>query len=200
MFIAKRIFDITFSLIGLIILSPLLLLISFAIFLTAPLEPVIYRQIRIGRGGSEFLLYKFRTMYNDSASSGQLTIGMRDKRITTIGYLLRKYKIDELPQLFNVLKGDMSIVGPRPEVPYYVAKYNKEQLRVLQVKPGLTDYASIEYSNENEILGRSDNPQETYLKVIMPAKLTLNIKYIDNINLVTDIKIILKTFKKILIP
>lgn len=198
MLLIKRLFDFIFSLLGLLILSPLLLTIGLIIFITDSNGPVIYRQIRIARGGVEFILYKFRTMYQDSAREGLITVGMRDKRITPIGYYLRKYKLDELPQLWNVFKGDMSIVGPRPEVPYYVAKYNNEQLKILRVKPGLTDYASIEYSNENEILGKSENPKETYLNEVMPAKLALSLKYIDHVNPITDTIIILKTIGKIL--
>lgn len=200
MFLIKRVVDIILSLTGLILLSPLLLSISILIYIFDSSGPIFYRQVRVGRGGSEFVLFKFRTMHNDSAKAGLLTVGMKDKRITPFGYYLRRYKLDELPQLFNVLKGDMSIVGPRPEVPYYVAKYNQEQLKILAVKPGLTDYASIEYSNENEILGQSKNPQETYLNEIMPAKLALSRKYIDHINPLTDTIIIFKTIVKILNP
>ena len=179
-------------------MSPVLLLISFIIFITDSNGPVIYRQIRIARGGGEFILYKFRTMYRDSFKAGLLTVGMKDKRITPFGYFLRKYKLDELPQLFNVLIGNMSIVGPRPEVPRYVAKYNQEQLKLLWVKPGLTDYASIEYSNENELLAKSANPEETYLNDILPAKLALSLKYIDHVNPITDTIIIFKTLWKII--
>jgi lipopolysaccharide/colanic/teichoic acid biosynthesis glycosyltransferase len=136
-------------------------------------------------------------MYRDSEKKGQLTVGMRDARITPVGYYLRKYKLDELPQLFNVLIGNMSLVGPRPEVRKYVDLYNAEQKRVLDVKPGITDYASIEYANENEILGKSSNPEKTYIEQIMPAKLKLNLRYIQNHNLLTDIKIIVLTIKKI---
>lgn len=197
MFLIKRIFDIIFSLTGIIILLPVLLAIAFIIFLTDSNGPVIYRQIRIARGGSEFILYKFRTMYINSERSGLLTVGMKDKRITPFGYFLRKYKLDELPQLFNVLFGSMSIVGPRPEVPRYVAKYNQEQLKLLWVKPGLTDYASIEYSNENEILDKCANPEEAYINEIMPAKLALSLKYIGHVNPITDVIIIFKTLLKI---
>jgi lipopolysaccharide/colanic/teichoic acid biosynthesis glycosyltransferase len=192
----KRLFDIIASAIGIIILLPFFLIIALLIALDSK-GGVFYRQIRIGMGGTEFVLLKFRTMYTDSARKGLLTVGMRDSRITKIGYSLRKYKLDELPQLFNVLKGDMSIVGPRPEVPKYVAMYNQEQLKVITVKPGLTDYASIEYSNENEILAKSTNPEETYIKEIMPAKLKLNEKYIEEMGPITDLKIVFKTIGKI---
>jgi len=148
-------------------------------------------------GGGEFILYKFRTMKKDADTRGFLTVGMRDSRITGIGYYLRKYKLDELPQLFNVFIGEMSIVGPRPEVPRYVAKYHQDQLKILSVRPGLTDYASIEYSKENEILAKSANPEETYINEIMPAKLKLNEKYIEEMGPITDLKIIFKTIGKI---
>lgn len=133
-----------------------------------------------------------------SDKSGQLTVGEKDLRITGIGLVLRKYKLDEIPQLLNVLKGDMSIVGPRPEVPKYVSLYSKEQLRVLSVRPGLTDLASIEFINENEILGKSDNPEKEYIEVIMPKKLALNIQYIESQSFSGDFKLIVKTIVKIL--
>ena len=136
-------------------------------------------------------------MSSDSDKSGLLTVGGRDSRITKIGYSLRKYKIDELPQLINVLCGDMSLVGPRPEVRKYVDLYNSEQKNVLSIKPGITDYASIEYSNENELLGNAINPEEVYINEIMPAKLKLNLKYIAEKGLGTDLKIIFRTIKKI---
>jgi lipopolysaccharide/colanic/teichoic acid biosynthesis glycosyltransferase len=197
MFLIKRLFDLIFSLAGLIILLPFFLIIAFLIFITDPGGPVIFRQLRIARGGGEFILYKFRTMYKDADRKGFLTVGMRDSRITPVGYFLRKYKLDELPQLFNVFIGNMSIVGPRPEVPKYVARYTQEQLTLLRVKPGLTDYASIEYSNENEILAKSANPEETYINEIMPAKLALSLKYVDHVNPITDTIIIFKTIWKI---
>jgi len=137
-------------------------------------------------------------MHTDADKRGLLTVGMRDPRITHIGYYLRKYKLDELPQLFNVLVGDMSLVGPRPEVRKYVEMYNPEQMRVLSIRPGITDYASIMYSNENEILAKSEQPEKTYIDEIMPHKLQLNIKYIDEKNPFKDIKLILKTIFKII--
>jgi len=158
---------------------------------------VFYSQIRVGRDKRQFKAFKFRTMRPDSEKSGQLTVGMRDPRITRTGYFLRKYKLDELPQLLNILKGDMSIVGPRPEVPKYVDMYDPCQLRVLNMRPGLTDYASLAYINENEILGQSDDPEKTYIEQIMPAKLELNMKYIEEQSFMTDIKIIWKTVKRI---
>ena len=136
-------------------------------------------------------------MATNADKGSLLTVGGRDSRITRVGYFIRKYKIDELPQLINVLIGDMSLVGPRPEVRRYVDMYNEEQRKVLTVKPGITDYASIEYSNENELLGKSENPEQTYINEIMPAKLNLNLKYIAEQGMKTDVKIILRTIKKI---
>lgn len=136
-------------------------------------------------------------MRPDTEKAGKLTIGSKDPRITGVGAILRKYKIDELPQLFNVLIGDMNLVGPRPEVPEYVAHYTPEQRKVLSVKPGITDYASLLYFNENEVLGQSPNPLETYLNEVMPAKLKLNLEYIENRSFAEDLKIIFKTIKRI---
>lgn len=191
--IIKRLFDIVVSLVGLIIFSPFLLLFALLIKLESR-GPILFRQIRVGKNNLDFTLYKFRSMLADTEKKGQLTIGMRDPRITRIGYFMRKFKLDELPQLFNVLKGDMSIVGPRPEVRKYVLLYTAEQLQVLSVKPGITDYASIKYFNENAILGKSDNPELSYIKDIMPEKLSINLIYIKSNNLLTDIKIIFITF------
>ena len=193
---AKRLFDIIFSITGIIILSPFLLLISIVIILTSA-GGAFYRQVRVGKNSKEFKLIKFRTMRAGADKSGQLTVGMRDSRITVIGYYLRKYKLDELPQLFNVFIGDMSFVGPRPEVPRYVALYDAEQKTVLNVKPGITDYASIVYSEENELLAKAENPEELYITKVMPAKLKLNLRYINEMSLATDLKIILKTIGKI---
>jgi lipopolysaccharide/colanic/teichoic acid biosynthesis glycosyltransferase len=193
----KRIFDIVFSLTGILILSPFLLLFSILVAVNSGF-PVLYIQKRVGKNSSDFSLLKFRTMQADSDKKGLITVGSRDPRVTGIGYFLRKYKIDELPQLFNVLAGDMSLVGPRPEVRKYVELYNTEQQKVLSVKPGITDYASIEYSNENEMLLRSEKPEELYIQDVMPAKLKLNLKYIQEQSLLTDIKIILKTIGKLI--
>lgn len=192
----KRAFDIIFSISGILILSPFLVIISIIILLTSK-GGAFYRQIRIGKNGKEFKLVKFRTMRKEADKSGSLTVGMRDNRITGVGYYLRKYKLDELPQLFNVLAGNMSFVGPRPEVPKYVALYNDEQKKVLKVKPGITDYASIVYSEENELLASAENPEELYIKRVMPAKLKLNMRYINEMSLATDVKVILKTIGKI---
>lgn len=159
---------------------------------------VIYRQTRVGRNNSEFKLLKFRTMMKDADKGGLLTIGEHDNRITRSGYWLRKYKIDEIPQLFNVLKGDMSFVGPRPEVCKYVELYDQTQKRILSVKPGLTDWASIAYIDENQILAAADNPEIYYIKHIIPQKIALNLRYIDHHNIWVDIRIILLTIKSIL--
>lgn len=192
----KRVFDIVFSLFGIIVLLPFFLIISILIVLDSK-GGVFYFQTRVGKGSVDFKLFKFRTMQTNADKKGLLTVGSKDSRITKIGYFLRKYKIDELPQLINVLNGTMSFVGPRPEVRKYVDLYNLEQQQILQVKPGITDYASLEYFNENDLLAKSDNPEQTYINEVMPAKIELNKKYIANPSLGTDISIILKTIKKI---
>lgn len=194
----KRIFDILFSSIILLCFLPVGLIISLLIVLTSP-GGVFYRQERIGKSGIPFLIMKFRSMRTDSDAKGKLTVGMRDPRITSIGYFIRKYKLDEFPQFINVLKGDMSVVGPRPEVQEYVNLYNDDQRKVLYVKPGITDYASLYYFKENELLAQSINPQKTYIEEIMPAKLKLNEKYLENPTIFHDLKIIFKTFVKILV-
>ncbi|MDQ3047322.1 MAG: sugar transferase [Bacteroidota bacterium] len=193
----KRIFDIFFSFIGLLILLPFFLAIALLI-VTDSRGGIFYRQVRVGKGGKDFKLFKFRSMQSNSDKKGLLTVGGRDSRITKMGYFIRKYKIDELPQLLNVLLGDMSLVGPRPEVRKYVDMYNEEQRTVLSVKPGITDYASIEYSNENEILGKASDPEKVYIEEIMPAKLKLNQRYIAEQGMVTDLKIIFRTIGKII--
>ena len=194
--IAKRIFDIFFSLIGLLILSPFLAIISLLIIIGSGL-PVFYIQKRVGRYDVDFGLFKFRTMKKNADKAGLLTVGGRDPRITGIGYYLRKYKLDELPQLLNVLYGNMSLVGPRPEVRKYVDMYTDEQKEVLKVRPGITDYASLLYFEENELLANSKNPEQTYIKEVMPAKLQLNKKYVSQMGLGTDFKIIFKTLRRI---
>lgn len=193
----KRLFDIIMSLLALSIFLPFGIVISILI-LTTSKGGVFYRQERIGRNGVPFKLFKFRTMRPDSDTKGQLTVGMRDPRITSIGFFLRKLKLDEFPQFLNVLFGQMSIVGPRPEVKKYVDLYNEEQRRVLTVQPGITDYASIEYFNENEILGNAEDPEKAYIEEVMPDKLNLNMKYIDKPGLSQDIKIMWLTFRKII--
>ena len=193
---AKRLFDIIISAIGLVLLSPFMLILSIAIMIDSP-GGVFYRQVRVGKNGKTFRIFKFRSMQTGSDKKGLLTVGNADMRITRTGKFIRKYKLDEFAQLINVLTGDMSLVGPRPEVPRYVEMYNDEQKKVLKVKPGITDYASIEYSNENEILAKSEDPEKTYIEEVMPAKLKLNEKYIEDMGLKTDIKIIWKTFRKV---
>ena len=191
-----RFFDILFSFFGLLILSPLFVIIWLIIVLTSK-GGGFYCQTRVGKGGQDFSLYKFRSMRKDADKGSLITVGGRDPRITGIGYFIRKFKIDELPQLFNVLKGDMSLVGPRPEVRKYVDIYTEEQKKVLSVRPGITDYASMEYVDENEILGKADNPDEVYINQIMPDKIKLNMKYIENQTLKEYFKIIFWTVFKI---
>ena len=193
----KRIFDILFSSFILLCFLPFGLIISFLIAFSSP-GGIFYRQERIGKGGIPFFILKFRSMRTDSDTKGKLTVGMRDPRITSIGFFIRKYKLDEFPQFVNVLKGEMSVVGPRPEVKEYVVLYNEDQRKVLQVKPGITDYASLYYFKENELLAQSVDPQKTYIEEIMPAKLKLNEKYLENPSVFHDLKIIFKTFAKIL--
>lgn len=195
--IIKRLFDIVASGIGIIVLSPLLLIIALRIK-TGSDGPVFFKQIRVGKDGKEFEILKFRTMVVNAEKLGrQITVGA-DNRITKVGGFLRKYKLDELPQLFNVFKGDMSLVGPRPEVPRYVAMYTEEQRKVLSVKPGITDLASIRYRDENELLGKAENPDEFYINTIMPDKLALNMEYIKKSNVFYDIYIIIETIIKCL--
>lgn len=193
--IYKRIFDIVASLVGIIILAPLLLFVAIWIVIESPGGP-IYTQQRVGRNKKLFQIYKFRSMYLHSEGR-QLTISS-DLRITRVGQFIRRTKIDELPQFFNVLKGDMSFVGPRPEVPRYVAYYSSEQEEVLKMRPGITDIASIEYLYENELLDNSDDPEKTYVNKILPEKLRLNLAYIENFSFVNDIKVILKTIRCLL--
>ncbi len=193
--VVKRIFDLICSTLGLIVLSPILIVIAIRIKTDSD-GPVFFKQIRIGEKNKEFEILKFRTMVVDAEKLGrQITVG-NDSRITKIGAFLRKYKLDELPQLINVFKGDMSLVGPRPEVPRYVKMYNEEQRRVLEVKPGITDLASIRYRDENDLLGEAENLDDFYINTIMPDKLALNLEYINKNNIFLDIYIILKTIVK----
>ena len=191
-----RLFDILFSAIGLIILSPLFVILWLLIWMESK-GPGLFVQERIGLNGKPFGLYKFRSMRTDSESESLITIGDNDHRITRIGHFIRKYKLDELPQLLNVLEGDMSLVGPRPEVRKYVELYTAEQRKVLNVKPGITDYASIEYVNENELLGNADDPDRVYVEQVMPKKLELNMRYIQDRSLCQYFKIIFLTIKSI---
>ena len=188
-----RLLDIIFSTVGLLLLSPFFLIIYILIRCESK-GGGFYCQQRVGKDGRMFGLYKFRSMRTGSDKKGLITVGGHDSRITRMGYFIRKYKIDELPQLWNVLKGDMSLVGPRPEVKKYVDLYTEEQRRVLSVRPGITDYASIEYVDENEILGKADNPDRVYVEEIMPAKIKLNMRYIENRSLKEYFKIIGLTF------
>ena len=191
-----RFFDLVFSFVGLIILSPVLLIVYLCVCFESR-GGGFYKQQRVGKDGKLFNLYKFRTMRIGADKGSLITVGARDSRITRVGYYLRKYKLDELPQLFNVLKGDMSIVGPRPEVEKYVRLYTEEQRLVLAVKPGITDYASIEYIDENAILGAADDPDKVYMTQIVPDKIKLNMKYIENRSLTEYLKIIFLTIKHI---
>ena len=190
-------FDIVFSLLGILILSPIFLVVAFLIVIDNP-GPIFYRQQRVGKYGKDFGLLKFRSMRVGADKLSLITIGERDPRVTRAGYYIRKYKLDELPQLLNVLCGDMSLVGPRPEVRRYVNVYSEEQRKVLSVRPGITDYASIEYIDENRLLAQSNNPDKTYIEEIIPAKIALNMRYINNQTLREYFKIIFLTFIKII--
>lgn len=191
-----RFCDIIFSLVGLLILSPLFLIVALWIIIDDP-GPVFYRQQRVGKGGKDFYLLKFRSMRMGADKMSLITIGERDPRVTRAGFYIRKYKLDELPQLWNVLVGDMSLVGPRPEVRKYVDTYTPEQGLALSVRPGITDYASIEYIDENRLLAQSANPDKTYIEEIIPAKIALNMRYINHQTLGEYFKIIFLTFYRI---
>ena len=190
--VLKRLMDIAVSGGALLVLWPLLLLIALAIKIDDP-GPVFYRQVRVGRNGKEFRIFKFRTMIVDADKKGlQITVG-KDNRITRMGRFLRKTKLDELAQLINVFVGDMSFVGPRPEVPRYVNLYTPYQRQVLLVRPGITDYASIAYRNENDLLASAEDPEKMYIDVIMPDKIELNMKYLREISPLADLKLIFGT-------
>ena len=193
----KRLFDILSSFFVLIHIWPFMLIIAMLVVFSGR-GGVFFTQKRVGRNEKEFKLYKFRTMRLDSEQKGQLTVGGDDPRITKAGRFLRRFKLDELPQLLNVLAGSMSVVGPRPEVSKYTNMYTPEQKKVLSVRPGLTDYASIEYIDENDLLGQSQDPEKTYIDEVMPAKLKLNLKYIEEQGFFTDLRIIFKTLGKII--
>lgn len=192
----KRLFDICASACGLVLLCPVFLILAIWIKCDSR-GPVFYRQVRVGRGNKDFFLYKFRSMVVDADKGSLITVGGRDPRVTRSGYFVRKYKLDEFPQLINVLKGDMSLVGPRPEVRHYVDMYTEEQMHVLDVRPGITDMASIKYRNENELLEKADDPEQYYIDVIMPDKLRINLEYVRHNSLWYDIKMIFSTFKEI---
>jgi len=194
--VKKRFFDLLFTLPGILILSPMLLCIYLLIILDSK-GGGFYLQKRVGRNNKDFTLFKFRTMRIGSDTKGLLTIGGNDVRITNFGHVLRKYKLDELPQLFNVINGTMSLVGPRPEVRKYVSLYTKEQLTILKLLPGITDYASLKFFNENELLSKSSEPEQTYIIEVMPEKLRINLIYMQTISIKADFIIILKTIKRI---
>lgn len=193
----KRTFDIVASFCGLLVLSPVFLVLAIWIKLDSP-GPVFYGQIRVGRNNRDFKIFKFRSMKVGADKGSLVTIGGRDPRITRSGYFIRKFKLDEFPQLINVLRGEMSLVGPRPEVRHYVNHWTKEQLRVLDVRPGITDPASIKYRNENELMEKADNPEWYYINVIMQEKIKLYLEYVDNASFWYDIKLIFSTFKAII--
>lgn len=194
-----RFFDILLSSIGLIVLIPIFLILSIWIKLDSK-GPVFYKQYRVGKNNFDFLLYKFRSMITDADKKGLLiTVGGKDPRVTKSGNFIRKYKLDELPQLINVFKGNMSLVGPRPEVRKYVDMYNDEQRKVLSIRPGITDYASIEYMDENRILGESQDPEKSYVEFIMPEKIKFNMRYIENQSVGEYLKIIFMTIWKIFV-
>lgn len=192
----KRFFDILFSFLGIVILSPVGLIIS-VILLISSKGKVFFIQQRAGKNNHGFRLVKFRTMKIVTGNNSLITIGVRDPRLTKVGYFLRKYKLDELPQLINILKGDMSFVGPRPEVPKYVELYTVEQKKVLDVRPGLTDFASLKFFDENRILAEYDDPEKAYVEQVLPEKLRLSLKYIEEQSFLLDLKLIWLTIKRV---
>ena len=194
----KRLFDIMASGCGLLVLSPVLLVVALWIKLDSR-GPVFYRQVRVGYKNKDFRIFKFRSMRIGADKGSLVTIGGRDPRITRSGYFIRKYKLDELPQLINVFVGDMSLVGPRPEVRHYVDYWTPEQMHVLDVRPGITDPASIKFRNENELMGKAENPEEYYINVIMQEKIKLYLEYVENASFLYDLKLIFKTFKVIIL-
>ncbi|MBR2128090.1 MAG: sugar transferase [Bacteroidales bacterium] len=193
----KRLFDIFASGLGLLFLSPLFLVLAIWIKFDSP-GPVFYRQVRVGRENKDFRIYKFRSMRVGADKQGLITVGGHDPRITRSGYFIRKYKLDEFPQLINVFIGDMSLVGPRPEVRKYVDMYTPEQMHVLDVRPGVTSLASIRYRNENELLDKAEDPDQYYIDVIMQDKLAIDLEYVQNASFWYDIKLIFRTFWEII--
>lgn len=193
----KRIFDIIASGCGLLVLSPVFLMVAIWIKLDSR-GPVFYRQVRVGYKNKDFRIFKFRSMRIGADKGSLVTIGGRDPRITRSGYFIRKYKLDELPQLINVFIGDMSLVGPRPEVRHYVDYWTPEQMHVLDVRPGITDPASIKFRNENELMGQAVHPEDYYINVIMQEKIKLYLEYVENASFLYDLKLIFKTFKVII--
>lgn len=194
---SKRCFDIFFSLLGILSLLLVFLFVAIAIKCSSK-GPVLFKQERVGKNGKHFKIWKFRSMVVDAEAKGRQITTDGDNRITKVGKFIRKTKIDELPQLFNVLSGKMSFVGPRPEVPRYVELYTEEQRKVLSVKPGITDLASIEFRNENDMLKEAEDPDKKYIEEIMPAKLELNLKYIEKAGFFYDIGLIFKTIFKVI--
>jgi len=192
----KRLFDLLMAVFSLLILFPAMVIIAVWIMVDSR-GGIFYLQKRVGKGNKDFNIFKFRTMHPGADAKGLLTVGGRDYRVSRAGYYLRKSKLDELPQLLNIIIGDMSIVGPRPEVRKFVDLYNEKQMKVLSVRPGLTDYASLEYFDENKILEKSSDPEKDYIEIIMPAKLELNLRYISERSLLLDIRIILQTIARI---
>jgi len=192
----KRIFDVVAAFLALVLLAPILLVLAAAVAVSSP-GGAFFRQTRVGRHGQTFQLLKFRSMRPGSEAGGQITVGERDPRITGIGHILRRTKLDELPQLINIVRGEMSVVGPRPEVPRYVALYTPEQRAVLSVRPGLSSLASIAYINESEVLGRSRDPERAYVEEVMPAKLALDLRYVRERSLALDMHIIAATLLRI---
>ena len=193
----KRTFDVVFSLFGLIFLLPLLLLLAIIIKIDSK-GPVFFVQGRVGQNNCDFNIFKFRTMKIQSQQKGLLTLGNHDSRVTKVGYFLRRYKIDEFPQLINILKGDMSFVGPRPELRYYVNFYSEDDMKIFQVRPGITGLASLKYRNEVELLKAADNTEELFIKTIIPDKLKFNKEYIKNRNFFFDLKLIGLTIIKVI--
>ena len=189
----KRLFDVIASGFGLIVLSPLFLVLAIWIKCDSK-GPVFYRQVRVGRGNKDFRIFKFRSMRVGADKGSLVTIGGHDPRVTRSGYFIRKFKFDELPQLINVLVGDMSLVGPRPEVRHYVDYWTPEQMHVLDVRPGITDPASIKFRNENELMEKAEDPEKYYIEVIMQEKIKLYLEYVEKHSFLYDIGLIFKTF------
>ena len=192
----KRLFDVIASGLGLIVLSPLFVILAIWVKLDSE-GPVFYRQVRVGYKNKDFRIFKFRSMRIGSDKGSLVTIGGRDPRVTRSGYFIRKFKFDELPQLINVFLGDMSLVGPRPEVRHYVNYWTDEQMHVLDVRPGITDPASIKFRNENELMEKAEDPENYYINVIMQEKLRLYMEYVENASFLYDLKLIFKTFRVI---
>ncbi len=193
---AKRLFDVLLSFVGLLLISPFLVLIAILIKLASP-GPVLYRGVRVGQYGKPFCILKFRSMIVDAEQQGGSATAGDDPRLTSIGKFLRRYKLDELPQLFNVLKGEMSFVGPRPEVQKYVDQYSEDDKAILQLRPGITDWASIWNSNEAAVLEGSSDPEKSYEELILPTKVALQRKYLQDHACITDVKILFHTFAKL---